>query len=206
MLSSIHPLGERGRGNRFGQTATAFVLGSVIGGVTTGAIVGGLGALLRGVIELVGGSLSPAAALTIVTVAGVVAVLVELTGGSLPAVHRQVNEDWLQEYRNWVYGFGFGFQLGAGVTTYITSAAVLMWLAAILFSGSLAGSVLIGATFGLTRGLAILTVRHVDSPADLVSFHRRLHQSSPLVWRAGSYALLGLCLFAGVAAIDRWLP
>ena len=38
MLSSIHPLGERGKGNRFGLTAGAFVVGSVLGGASTGAV------------------------------------------------------------------------------------------------------------------------------------------------------------------------
>ena len=40
MLSSIHPLGERGKGNRFGLTATAFVVGATLGGATTGAARG----------------------------------------------------------------------------------------------------------------------------------------------------------------------
>ena len=40
-----------------------------------------------------------------------------------PGPRRQVNERWLDEYRGWVYGLGFGAQLGLGVTTVITSAA-----------------------------------------------------------------------------------
>ncbi|HEY1116633.1 MAG TPA: hypothetical protein VGE43_02945, partial [Acidimicrobiales bacterium] len=38
MLSSIHPLGERGKGNRFGITAGAFLVGATLGGAATGAV------------------------------------------------------------------------------------------------------------------------------------------------------------------------
>ena len=41
-----------------------------------------------------------------------------------PFLRRQVNEDWLTNYRPWVYGGGFGWQIGAGVTTYVMTAAV----------------------------------------------------------------------------------
>ena len=41
-----------------------------------------------------------------------------------PFLHRQVDDDWLSAYRPWVYGVGFGWQIGAGVTTYTMTAAV----------------------------------------------------------------------------------
>ena len=35
---------------------------------------------------------------------------------------------WLGRYRSWVYGLGFGVQLGAGVTTVVVSSAVyVVW-------------------------------------------------------------------------------
>ena len=37
MLSTITPLAERTRGHRFGVTATWFVVGATVGGVTLGA-------------------------------------------------------------------------------------------------------------------------------------------------------------------------
>ena len=42
----------------------------------------------------------------------------------LPTTRRQVNEDWMGRYRGWVYGGAFGAQLGSGVATIVTSAAV----------------------------------------------------------------------------------
>jgi len=48
-------------------------------------------------------------------------------------VHRQVDDGWLPRYRGWVYGAGFGLQLGLGVVTIVTTAAVpAVWLLALL--------------------------------------------------------------------------
>ena len=53
--------------------------------------------------------------------------------GRVPSMRRQVDEDWLSRYRRWVYATGFGWQLGTGVTTIVTSRVtyallVLLWL------------------------------------------------------------------------------
>jgi hypothetical protein len=46
MLTSITPLGERSRGNRYAVTLTAYVLGCLLGGATTGAVLGLVGSAL----------------------------------------------------------------------------------------------------------------------------------------------------------------
>ena len=51
-------------------------------------------------------------------------------GFAPPFFKRQVNEYWLGRYRAWVYGSGFGWQIGAGVTTYIMTAAVFVTVGA----------------------------------------------------------------------------
>ena len=51
------------------------------------------------------------------------------SGVAPPFFKRQVNEYWLGRYRAWVYGSGFGWQIGAGVTTYIMTAAVFVTVA-----------------------------------------------------------------------------
>ena len=43
MLSSITPLGERGRNNRFAVAAAFFIAGSLLGGAAIGFVAGGLG-------------------------------------------------------------------------------------------------------------------------------------------------------------------
>ena len=49
-----------------------------------------------------------------------------IAGFRLPVHHRQVNERWLDGLRPWVYGAGFGWQIGTGVVTYIKTAAVYL--------------------------------------------------------------------------------
>ena len=171
MLSSIHPLGERGKGNRFAVTAAAFVVGATLGGATLGATASAIGVALAAVVP-------DSLAITVVAVVAVAGAWFEWTGRSLPSVPRQVDEDWLNEYRGWVYGIGFGFQLGAGVLTYITSAAVYVMIAAAVLVASPVGAVAIGTTFGLVRGLTLLPAGTIQTTQSLVEFHRRLDRSA----------------------------
>jgi len=196
MLSSIHPLGERAKGNRFGLTASAFVAGAAVGGVTTGTVVGGLGLVVAGWVP-------DAARIALVALVALVGAVFERTGRSLPSVPRQVDEDWLHEYRGWVYGAGFGFQLGAGVLTYVTTAALYVALAATLLAGHVAASVAIMGTFGLGRGLSILPARRIDDPERLVAFHRRLQARAPLVRHATTSALVVAGFAGGVALLGE---
>jgi hypothetical protein len=196
MLSSIHPLGERGKGNRFAVTAAAFVAGAVTGGAVVGAILGALGSALDLVVP-------DTAALALVGALAVAAASFERSGRRLPSVPRQVDENWLNEYRGWVYGSGFGFQLGAGVLTYITSAAVYVALGAALLAGHPLAAVAIMASFGLTRGLSLLPARRIQTPAELVSFHRRLQRSAGAVRLASTSVLTCTALAAGVVLIQE---
>ena len=107
-------------------------------------------------------------------VAAVVALVLELRRIRPPSWRRQVNEDWLAEYRGWVYGLGFGFQLGLGLVTIVTSAVLyLAFFGAFLTAAPVAG-VLVGAAFGLARALPLLGVRHVETPDALRAVHGRV--------------------------------
>ena len=46
MLTSITPLGEQGRGNRWAVTTTAYAAGCLLGGAVTGVALGSLGSVL----------------------------------------------------------------------------------------------------------------------------------------------------------------
>ena len=192
MLSSIHPLGERGKGNRFGVTAGAFLVGAVLGGASTGAV-------LALVSIPVGAVTSPTVATAMIALVAVAAAVFERTGRSLPSVPRQVDENWLNEYRGWVYGAGFGFQPGAGVLTYITTAAVYVALAASVLSGTPLASLGIMTVFGLTRGLTLVPARSIRSPQRLVEFHQRLQRWSPAVRTTSTSVLAASALLAGAA-------
>jgi sulfite exporter TauE/SafE len=175
MLASITPLGERGRHNRFAITASAYLLGSTLGGLTIGASAGALGWLL-----VPSGRLVPELVAGLVFVAAAVAVLFDLRLGGLrlPTVHRQVNEDWLTAYRGWIYGVGFGFQLGLGVITIVTTAAVYAALVDAVLTGSVLGGAAIGLAFGLVRGATIFLGARVQRPEQLNQLHRRFASRS----------------------------
>jgi sulfite exporter TauE/SafE len=175
MLSSIHPLGERARGNRWGATATYYVLGAVLGGAAVGGIAGTLGWGLAALAE-------PSEAALVVAVVGllIASALLDGLGLAVPSPERQVDETWLARYRSWVYGGGFGIQLGTGVMTFVKTASVYaMWLLVVLGASPLLGAA-VGAWFGLVRGAALLTVAGVDDPTTLRSYFRRMAELAPV--------------------------
>ena len=168
MLASIHPLGERARGQRFSVTVVALTIGSIGGGAILGALLGGLG-------SFIGGSGSVAIRAAVLAVAAVIAVAVDgRRNGSVPSWHRQVNEDWLGRYRGWVYGFGFGAQLGVGVLTIVTTAAVYVtWIAAAM-TASPGRGLLVGARFGLARSFPLFASISLVTPDAIAARVRRL--------------------------------
>ena len=195
MLSSIHPLGERTRSNRWAWTASYYLIGGLLGGSTIGFISGSIGWL-----GLQWWTQTPAS-----TAAAVAAVLVTLVVWDVfhlrfPSNQRQVNEDWLTLYRNWVYGGGFGYQLGLGVVTIITTPATYATIAlAVLSSDPITGTI-VGATFGLVRAVPILTVRRVLSGEDLRIYHRRMQALAPRsAWLVRFSALAASAVVFGVS-------
>ena len=196
MLSSIHPLGERAKRNRFAVTATAFAVGATLGGLVLGTVAGLVGLAVRS-------GLGEGAALAVLAVVALVAASFEWRGRALPSIPRQVDENWLNEYRGWVYGGGFGFQLGAGVLTYITSAAVYVTIISAVLVGHLLAAMAIGATFGLVRGLTLVPARAITNAGTLVSFHRRLADTAGTVRTVSTSAIVVIGLVAAVHSIQE---
>ncbi len=180
MLSSITPIGERGRGHTFRSTAGWFVFGSVVGGATLGAAMFALAAGVAA-LPVSAVALAVAAAIAAATTA---AVDLGLTGVRIPVVRRQVNEVWLDRFRSWVYGAGFGWQIGVGFSTYVMTAAVFL----LVVLGALTASPWIafglGVTFGAVRGLSVFMGARVTSPARLQQAHRRLAELRRPAWVA----------------------
>ena len=175
MLGSITWLGESGRNARWWVTVTWFGAGAVVAGALVGWLMGWLGMALTSVV----GSRQAALALALLAAAGL-AVDLRLGGLRLPTVRRQVDDRWLARYRGWVYGVGFGFQLGLGVVTVVTTSAVYVAFAAAALSGSPAAGALIGAAFGAVRWLSVLPGGRVRAPADLVRMDGRLRRWEPV--------------------------
>jgi hypothetical protein len=178
MLASIHPLGERGRGTNWTLTVCAYVLGSALGGALLGGAAGALGAALG----RVGTTSWTVRAIAVVVLVGAAAAFDGLARGRrVPGPLRQVDEDWLSRYRGVVYGAGFGFQLGLGVTTIVTTALVWVVPAAAIAIGSLPVGLALGATFGLVRALPVVAARRIDSPGALVALDTTLRRLEPRV-------------------------
>ena len=124
-----------------------------------------------------------------------------LGGLRTPGHIRQVNEDWLERYRSWVYGAGFGWQIGVGLATYIMTAAVYLTVVLAALTGRPLVALAIGCLFGLARGLAILLGARITSPAALVAFHRRFDALGEPVRRAVIVVQGGVALCAASAAL-----
>ncbi len=189
MLASITPLGERGRQARWAITMAAFVIGSVAAGCGAGALAGTMGAVV------LPSSFGTRQRLAILALVALVALAVDGGPFAVPGPRRQVNERWLDEYRGWVYGVGFGAQLGLGVSTVVSSAATYLMLIAALLTGSVSGGVLIAGCFGAVRGLTLLAGAHVRTPGQLLVLHARLRR-----WRAPAERL-GLVTLTAILAL-----
>ena len=192
MLASITPLGERGRRQRWGVTVAFLLAGATLAGAAVG-----------GVLAATGTALPVSSAVRLAVLGAVVAVGLALDlSGRLPTHLRQVDERHLHRFRGWVYGLGFGVQLGTGLATVITTSTVYTMLAAALLAPSVAWGAAIVAAFGAVRGVTPLLSARVDSPRALARFHRRFHAldrraaCAALVSQAALLALLLLLLAA----------
>jgi hypothetical protein len=196
MLASIVPLVERARNQNWGLTVAAYVVGSVVGGALLGATSGLLGAIVLGH----GGVDRPGVLVTLALSAAIGATIdLGVAGLRVPTVRRQVNEDWLHRYRGWVYGLGFGVQLGVGVVTIVTSAIVYLMLVLAFLTASWPGAAVTGGVFGLARALPIVATAGIATPARLREFHRRMQRRASLASRAtvgvqGAVAALAVAL------------
>ena len=118
----------------------------------------------------------------------------------LPTRTRQVDENWIQTYRGWVYGGGWGAELGFGISTIITTALVHLLVVAMVLSSSPAIAVALGALFGFVRGATILGAARVDTPERQRELHRRLEDLRDRS-RSGVLAALVLSMVIGIGAV-----
>jgi len=179
MLSTITPLSEAAKGNTYRSTAAWFIGGATLGGATLGGVMAvaaaGVGSFHVSATLLAGVALV-AAATAAASDGGV-------GGVRLPIHRRQVNERWLDHYRPWVYGAGFGWQIGNGLSTYITTAAVYLMVVLGVLTGDPWAALAVGVAFGALRGLAVLLTRRLTSPPALRAFHQRFTAAGSTVGR-----------------------
>ncbi len=192
MLGSISPLGERARGSRWWLTFSAYAFGSTLSGLAVGSALGAAGSAISAVATV-------PSAIRLVMLAAFVALGAGLDAGilglRLPTVRRQVDDEWLYRYRGWVYGLGFGLQLGLGVVTVVTVSAVYSALAAAFLSASALGGAVIGGSFGFMRAATLLAVVGVREPERVIAVDGKLQ-----AWNSTSRRLAlaaEVALFAG---------
>jgi hypothetical protein len=158
MLSSITPLGERGRNRNWLVTVAFFTVGAATAGTLVFGTAGWLGRAigLPGPLWWVGLGLIGAA------------LVADILGIRPLGPRRQVDENWLGRYRGWVVGIGYGLQLGSGFVTIVPaySSWALLLLAA--FAGPLPGA-LAGLAFGMGRSLLLASGRRVRTTGALAS-------------------------------------
>jgi hypothetical protein len=134
-------------------------------------------------------SVGEQARLVVLALAILVAIALDAIPAAVPGPRRQVNERWLDDYRGWVYGLGYGTQLGLAVTTVVSSAATYVALVAAFLTADAGRGALIVGCYGAIRGVTPLAAAHVRTPQQLLALHARLVGARGTVARAG---LLGL--------------
>lgn len=179
LQAQIHPLGERSRGNIWGVTMTAFTAASIAAGAALTGILGLLGSLIPA---------DSGAPIWLAAILAGTAGILDLSPLKPWTPKRQVNENWIRSFRGWVYGAGFGVQLGLGFTVFVMSWGYWAMLAIALLSGSASLGALLGAVFGLGRGLLLLLSRTSTTPEKLATFHQRMASSRNRVFGATGIA------------------
>jgi hypothetical protein len=211
MLSTITPLAERGRGRRYRVTAAWFVSGALAGGACLGGIMAGLAAAVRAA-GLSGRSPGVLGVSALVACAVAIVSDTRVFRVQLPVHHRQVNERWLDEFRPWVYGAGFGWQIGTGLATYVMTAGVYLLVVLGALSADPALALVLGCVFGALRGLAVLLGRAIGNPEELRRFHRGFVSWEPLSRRVAvaaevlAAAATALRLGLGGRGSGLWMP
>lgn len=217
MLSTMTPLAERARGHRWGATAAWYWFGGLLGGAALGAVAAGLAAVL---------SLADLGTTTVLALAAgssLLAAAVDLGrfGPPIPHRRRQVDEDWLGRYRGWVYGVGFGLQIGSGFATYIMTAGVYLTVALAVLGGP-AAAFGVCLLFGFVRGAAVLLAARLTSFEASARFHERFEAAREPVRRivigvelavaavavavGGGRAAIGLGAAAALVALASLVP
>jgi hypothetical protein len=199
MLSSITPMTEAGRGNKFNRTAAWFLVGGIVGGLSIGLVAAGVGSLLGLAHLSIGARIGIGAVAALATAS----IDLGLAGIPLPIFKRQVNDAWLRRYRSWVYGAGFGWQIGFGVATYIMTAGIFLMIALAVLTTSPLQAIAIGVLFGVVRGSAVFLGRSATTPAALGQVHARLDAAGPIARDAAAWVQV---LAAAVLAAVAWTP
>lgn len=149
---ATHHSGIARRPAPFGPVAV-YALMSGLGGAATGFFLAYLAAAIRAASVIAGTALLAVAGATAVT-----AVICEWRGRVRPLPERraQVPRRWLLWRRPTLTAAAFGLVIGSGVLTHLKHAAAYVLGAMILLAPSVGVGTLIGAAYGLSRGMTLV--------------------------------------------------
>jgi hypothetical protein len=127
----------------------------------------------------------------------VVGIVVDARSGGhgVPSWRRQVDVRWLDEYRGWIMGLGFGAQLGFGLVTIITSTTTYAAVTFAALSGEVGVGLVIGGVFGLVRALPSLFMAGVNDRQALHGVFSRIER-----W-ARPAQMIAIVALAGAATV-----
>jgi len=151
MVGQMGPLVQVGRK----KTALAFhVFGGLAGGAAIGIVLGFAGLLVRAAL---GGTLDTVF-VVVVPAALLYAAAVDLGVLRVRPItwERQTPGSWPCSMGHYPGIFGWGFDLGLGITTRIPYQSLLVLPLAAFLAGDLATAVAITAVYGASRGLAVV--------------------------------------------------
>jgi hypothetical protein len=201
MLGSISPVGEAARGQRWWLTTTAYIVASVLGGAAVGLALGALGLGIAAVSR-------PSEPARLAALAAVALLGAAIDAGILrwrwPTWRRQVNEAWLTEYRGWVYGAGFGLQLGSGFATIVPAVVTYTAFASAVLSLSPLGGLAVGGAFGLVRSVPVLATATLRTATQLYATTQRVEAAERQAGRvvvAGQLAVATIALAVALVAV-----
>ncbi|MDQ3951882.1 MAG: hypothetical protein M3279_02785 [Actinomycetota bacterium] len=192
MAETITPVVHGGRRRRYLAASAWHVVGATLSAAALGAVLGGLGALLRA-------PWGPATPAVVAVVAGTYllreAFAVPIP---LPDRKRQVPEWWRTFYSPAVAALLYGAGLGVGFLTYLSFGTFAAVAAGALASGDPLLGVALCAPFGIGRAVAVVAVTWRAVP-DLIFRLEEVAQSRAP--RLANAAALTAGLFVAVGAL-----
>ena len=203
MLSSLTPFGEASRGHKYGVAALAFVGSALAGGLCLGLALSVPAVAIRAI------GVTPTTSAAVIAIAAGATIVADLGFVRTPRIPRQVDESWFVRFRPWVYGIGYGWQIGVGLATYVMTNAVYLMLIVGALTADPRIAIGIGALFGALRGLTLMVGSRLVDPERIRSLHRRLDELEPIsrgaavgaqaVILASAAALCGSVWIGGIA-------
>lgn len=165
MVETITPVVHGGRNRRYWLSVLLHVVAATATATAFGALLGGIGLLVRAPWGPLGGALIVAIALLYAAR--------ELLGVPIPVPdrHKQVPEWWRTFYSPPIAATLYGIGLGIGFLTFLTFGTfVAVAVGAFLTADPARGAMIVGP-FGLARGLSVILAagaRDQDAASELV--------------------------------------